>query len=72
MGYLIVRLAKCLAFLLPKAPLTPKNKSYWQRFDDFMFRVVPVIIAPFQLFIDYVKVFKQNNCPAIKWKEGEK
>lgn len=71
MGYLIIRLAKCLAFLLPKAPFKPEKKSYWRRFDDFMFRVVPVIIAPFQLFIDYVKVFKQNNCPAIKWEKND-
>lgn len=27
--------------------------------------------APFQIFVDYLKVFKQNNCPAIVWEETD-
>ena len=55
----VKKLGSCLRVMT--SALHPKPKKINQ------FYLCKVIVSPFQIFIDYVKVFKQNNCPAIKW-----
>lgn len=74
-AFLLAKLGKklkaCLSLLFipePK-PFKPKKLKKAFHLEDKIFSVLEKLILPFQIFIDYVKVFKQNNCPAIIWKE---
>jgi hypothetical protein len=77
-AFLLAKLGKklkaCLSFLFipePK-PLKPKRLKKAIDLEGCLIAFLEKLILPFQIFIDYVKVFKQNNCPAILWDEDEK
>lgn len=68
------KLKACLSFLFipePK-PLKPKRLKKAIDLEDLIIAFLEKLILPFQIFIVYVKIFKQNNCPAILWEEEEK
>ena len=44
----------------------PKHKKYKP---SVLESLLTLLITPFTIFIEYVKVFKSDNCPAIKWKD---
>ena len=57
------KLIRCSSLLLPRLP----NISI----KEPVVRTGKALVAPFQIFVDYIKVFKQNNCPAIIWEEKD-
>ena len=66
----IKKLGSCLQVMVSNIPSKPKRTEPSQMGRFFKF-IGNAVVSPFQIFIDYVKVFKQNNCPAIKWDENE-
>ena len=68
---LFKKLSSCLQVMVSNLPSKPKRIEP-SRMGQFFGTVGKAIVSPFQIFIDYVKVFKQNNCPAIKWDNENK
>ena len=72
-GYKAIRkLIKCLPYLFPDSK--PKKKPQIitpivLSIATLFVKIGQAIVTPFEIFVEYVKVFKQNNCPAIKWKD---
>ena len=70
-AYILPRIAnkieRCMIYIPPK-----KVNPYSKPFIDKIIDCIKRCSAPFEIFIEYIKVFKQNNCPAIVWKEDEK
>jgi hypothetical protein len=67
------KLMACFSFLFipdPK-PFKPKKLKKTFNLEDLSIAFIEKLILPFQIFIEYIKVFKQNNCPAIIWDEDE-
>jgi len=71
-GFLASKLLNKLSDCIIYIPKTKKTKPYTKPLSDRMLDFIEKLTAPFQIFIEYIKVFKQNNCPAIIWKEDEK
>ena len=65
------KLFGCFTFFVPKNKIKLGKAKKFKTEPSFISRLIDAVISTFQIFIDYVKVFKQNNCPAIKWKEDE-
>jgi len=57
------KLVSCSSLLFPRLPSVPIKEP--------VVRWGKAVFAPFQIFVDYVKVFKQNNCPAIIWEKDD-
>lgn len=57
------KLVRCSSLLLPSLPSISIKEP--------VVRVGKAMAAPFQIFVDYIKVFKQNNCPAIVWEKDD-
>jgi len=64
--FIVTKLQKCIS-----AVATPKIKPPKVKKPNVLLlmitRFFKLLIAPFVIFVEYVKVFKSNNCPAIKW-----
>lgn len=65
------KLFGCFTFFVPKNKIKLGKTKKFKAEPSFISRLIESVVSTFQIFIDYVKVFKQNNCPAIKWKEDE-
>jgi len=61
---LFKKISRCFVFL-PTPKKVPYHDSFW------FYNMLDRLLAPFGIFYDYLMVFKQNNCPAIKWKKEE-
>ena len=76
LGKLGKKLRACLSFLFIGEPKPYKPKKRKKRIGlkvaDLVFAFLEKLIIPFQIFIDFVKVVKQNNCPAIIWEDEDK
>ena len=70
--YLVVKLAKCTKYLSLKVPLP---NIPWEEIGDWLVirlnKMNERIIDLLEIFIQYIKTFKQNHCPAIVWKDDE-
>jgi hypothetical protein len=69
-GIILYKMCRCLNYLAPhlsfSSPISRDDVAHG------IVRIGEALAAPFQIFVEYFKTFKQNHCPAIIWKEDEK
>lgn len=71
--FLARKIFRCLCYLAPKLSFSCPAwlTALKDKISDGCGHIVSAFVAPFAIFVDYIKVFKQNHCPAINWKEDK-